>query len=89
MVQVNQAENTPLRQLGRLLAVSGSPSAIRAHAKRTWKPTISQIVKIGEPFTIGGYECDYPGDDALPSEERCRCRCTLIAAFAGDQGDDN
>jgi hypothetical protein len=41
-----------------------------------------------QPFTIGGYECDYPGDDALPPEERCRCRRTVVAAFADDQSDD-
>lgn len=41
-----------------------------------------------QPFTIGGYECDYPSDDALTPDVRCRCRCTVVAEFTDDQSDE-
>jgi hypothetical protein len=69
--------------VGRQWLAIGDSSTRETHMQAN-----NEIVKIGEPFTIGGYECDYPGDDALPPEERCRCRCTLVAAFADDQSDD-
>jgi hypothetical protein len=36
-----------------------------------------QSVLYGEQFVVGGYECDYPGDGALPAEERCNCYCAV------------
>ena len=44
----------------------GPPSEDCEAARETHLEANNQIVKIGEPFTVGGYECDYPGDDALP-----------------------
>jgi hypothetical protein len=70
--------------VGRQWLAIGDSSTRETHMEAN-----NQIVKIGEPFTIGGYECDYPGDDALPPEERCRCRCTVVAAFADEQSDDD
>jgi hypothetical protein len=34
-----------------------------------------QQIGVGEKFDVGGFEADYPGDPALPAQERCRCRC--------------
>jgi SPP1 gp7 family putative phage head morphogenesis protein len=39
-----------------------------------------QVVGIDEPFTVGGSQCDRPGDDALPPEEAINCRCDVVAA---------
>lgn len=36
-----------------------------------------QTVPIGQPFTIGGSECSYPGDPSLPDEELINCNCWL------------
>lgn len=34
-------------------------------------------VGIDEPFLVGGYEADYPGDMGLPAEEVVNCRCAV------------
>jgi phage portal protein BeeE len=34
-----------------------------------------QIVDVGKPFTVGGYDARWPGDPNLPPEERINCRC--------------
>lgn len=34
-----------------------------------------QTVPVDQPFIVGGYECQYPGDDDLPDEEVINCRC--------------
>lgn len=33
--------------------------------------------KIGEPFTVGGYEMMFPGDPNAPPEQVCNCRCAM------------
>jgi hypothetical protein len=42
-----------------------------------------QKVGVRDKFLVGGYECDHPGDPALPAKERCRCRCaaTSVTGF--------
>lgn len=37
-----------------------------------------QIVPINEPFNVGGWAMQYPGDPAGPPEEVINCRCTLL-----------
>lgn len=37
-----------------------------------------QIVEVGEPFRVGGYDMEYPGDMNAPAEEVCNCRCTIL-----------
>lgn len=32
---------------------------------------------MAEPFSVGGYAADYPGDPALPASQRVNCRCAL------------
>lgn len=34
-------------------------------------------VGIDEPFLVGGYQADYPGDMSLPAEEVINCRCAV------------
>jgi hypothetical protein len=36
-----------------------------------------QRVPLNEPFTVGGFSADAPGDPGLPPEEKYRCRCTV------------
>ncbi len=37
-----------------------------------------QVVEVGEPFRVGGYDMEYPGDMNAPAEEVCNCRCTIL-----------
>ena len=43
-----------------------------------------QIVGIDEPFIVGGYEADFPGDPNLPPEESINCRCTVLPVMEGE-----
>ncbi len=46
--------------------------------------TNGQVVKVGEPFTLGsGAQALYPGDPSLPPEECINCRCTIAAVIEG------
>lgn len=40
-----------------------------------------QIVGVDEKFTVGGYECEYPGDPVLPADERVNCQCGLVSSL--------
>jgi len=46
-------------------------------------------VVVGEPFEIDGYTIRFPGDPQAEPEMVYNCRCTLIAAVAGTQIDQN
>lgn len=42
-----------------------------------------QEVPIDEPFKVGGYEIDYPGDPSADPEMVYNCRCTMIEVYEG------
>lgn len=44
-----------------------------------------QRVKVGDPFSVDGYEIMYPGDPSADPEMIYNCRCTLRAVVAGLQ----
>lgn len=46
-------------------------------------------VVVGEPFEIDGYTIRFPGDPQAEPEMVYNCRCTLIAAVAGTEIDQN
>jgi len=47
------------------------------------------VVGIDEEFVLpSGDTCMYPGDDSLPPEEVCNCRCTLLPVFEGETSDE-
>lgn len=50
-----------------------------------------QRVPLDAKFTLGGHECDHPGDRALPAHECINCRCTtlLLAADEPLPGDED
>lgn len=43
-----------------------------------------QRVPLDGKFTIGGYECDHPGDQHLPVHEAANCRCTTLLLDADE-----
>lgn len=46
--------------------------------RKTHHTAHGQIAYGNAPFTVGGYDCQYPKDSVLPSQERCGCRCTTV-----------
>lgn len=46
-----------------------------------------QMVEVGTPFKVEGYEIDYPGDPKAEAFLVYNCRCTLIAAIKGFERD--
>lgn len=43
-----------------------------------------QRVPLEGKFTIGGHECDHPGDQHLPAHESINCRCTTVLLEADE-----
>lgn len=39
-------------------------------------------VLFSEPFNVGGYNANLPGDTKLPAKERINCRCTFVSLSA-------
>jgi hypothetical protein len=37
-----------------------------------------QTVALNDPFDVGGYPADHPGDPNLPPDESIACRCTVV-----------
>ena len=52
-------------------------SAEDSRTRPTHAAVDGQISENGEPFNVGGFKAQYPGDPSLPAKERIRCRCTL------------
>lgn len=53
--------------------------AVRDGRTRATHAAVSGTVKkLGEAFSVGGYNAQFPGDPNLPAEESINCRCTLI-----------
>lgn len=44
-----------------------------------------QQVANEEYFVVGGYQCQYPGDAALPAKESVNCRCCLAFVAVSDE----
>lgn len=67
-------------------------------ARKVWLATVDsrtreshmdadgQEVALDEPFQVGGYDLEFPGDPAGPAEEVINCRCTVIYREAEDIG---
>ena len=55
-------------------------TVIDGRERETHHEANGQVVAIQEPFMVGGYACQRPGDDDLPPEEAINCRCDLVAA---------
>jgi hypothetical protein len=83
-----------------LLARSAAPPAIvdekyiaanrDERTQMTHKDADEQVVPVDDPFVAGGYECDAPGDPALPAQERVNCRSSVETVFLDDdQSDDS
>jgi hypothetical protein len=42
-----------------------------------------QVVKVGHPFTVGGFLAQHPGSENLPPELSVHCRCCVVGAECG------
>lgn len=63
-------------------------ATVDTRTRETHAEADGQVVPLDEPFDIGGYPLDFPGDPAGPAEEVVNCRCTLIYVEPGDDPTD-
>lgn len=42
------------------------------------RETRARPIGLDEPFNVGGYECQFPCDPALPPQESVNCGCTVV-----------
>lgn len=47
-----------------------------------------QLRLLDEPFNIGGYPMQYPGDPSAPADQTIECRCVLRTAAARSDADE-
>ena len=49
-----------------------------------------QVVGVDDPFMVGGYPLNEPGDSSLgaPPGETINCRCSAVYYYDGDVPDD-
>lgn len=59
-------------------------SSMDARVRPTHIRANGQLRPLNEPFTVGGWPADFPGDPQLPPPERYSCRCTILYAFDGE-----
>ena len=43
-----------------------------------------QRVPVTEPFMVGGFALDFPGDPNGPAQEVIQCRCTMLLVEPGE-----
>lgn len=53
----------------------------------THRAADGQRVPVGEPFEVGGFELDFPGDPNGPAQEVIQCRCTMLLVEPGETTD--
>jgi uncharacterized protein with gpF-like domain len=52
--------------------------------RETHEAADGQVVAVDQPFIVGGFRAQHPGDPSLPVAEFTQCRCTLAAVFESD-----
>lgn len=73
----------PLAQAG-LIEGKEWLAVIDDNTRLTHADATGQQVAYNQPFNLGGYEAEYPGDEMLPAEERCNCRCAVFSVYPDD-----
>lgn len=59
-------------------------SAMLPSSRRTHINASGQIVGLGQPFKVGGYTLQHPGDPSGPIHETANCYCRVLAVVAED-----
>jgi hypothetical protein len=98
--EVNMAANAGVQSWGSVLSDAGFTTTKvwyamdDARTRPTHREADGQEVGLDEPFNVGGYDLDFPGDPNGPAEEVVNCRCTHLiqtadgATEVDDEGDD-
>ena len=58
-----------------------------ARTRDTHRRADGQRVPVGQPFSVGGFELDFPGDPSGPAHEVIQCRCTMLLVEPGENVD--
>jgi uncharacterized protein with gpF-like domain len=62
-------------------------STVDDRTRETHVDADGQRVPVDQPFVVGGFELDYPGDPDGPAEEVIQCRCTMLLVEPGEDTD--
>lgn len=86
---ISRTESTGVANYGALNALSAEGVTSKVwvatsdgRTRLTHAEAAGQEVKVSQPFDVGGYSLQFPGDPNGPVEEVANCRCTIIAADA-------
>lgn len=82
LTSLNQATNETYKQNSDLIDgkawLSNEDDLVRAsHQQAAEDYSVDSPIGVDEQFDVGGNSCDCPGDDGLPAEEVCNCRCCM------------
>lgn len=87
--RIARTETTRLVNAADLEAMKTEAATTEQELHKVWVSTMDprtrdthfradgQRVPIDQPFLIGGFEADHPGDPNLPAHESVNCRCTV------------
>lgn len=62
-------------------------ATIDSATRETHADADGQRVPVDQPFVVGGFELDFPGDPGGPPEEVIQCRCTMLLVEPGENTD--
>jgi 2'-5' RNA ligase len=81
--EVNSAANAGSYQYAQLGALAGLTmtkewlAVLDGRTREDHRLANGQVVPLDQPFTVGGWSMDHPGDFDAPAGEVINCRCTL------------
>lgn len=58
-----------------------------SRTRETHREAEGQRVPVGKPFTVGGFELEFPGDPTGPAQEVIQCRCVMLLVEVGEDVD--
>jgi len=82
LTSLNQATNETYKQNSDLIDgkswLASYSNTRESHMQASIEYDADNSIPVTEQFSVGGNDCDCPGDDSLPAEEVCNCGCCMM-----------